>query len=137
MCNWILNPAVECRSRSTIALDKIQFFLVHQMLRGCSFDFAQKVNVIMTYICENWTFYWSYEKIKRILLNYIHFQTGHIIKLFLWYLWRCTVPVLWNWTNSTVLGHFVTRKFCLHELWYLLSFRICPQACLTHRLWEI
>ena len=48
-----------------------------------------------------------------------------------------TVPVLWNWTNSTILEHFVTQNFCLHELWNLHSFRICPQAYLTHRLWEI
>ena len=114
MCNWILNPAVECRSRSTIALDKIQFFLVHQMLRGCSFDFAQKVNVIMTYICENWTFYWSYENIKIILLNYIHFQICYLIKLFLWYLWRC----------SCISMYHISSMECMYSFWLLLTDRI-------------
>ena len=48
-----------------------------------------------------------------------------------------TVPVIWNWKNSTILGHFVTQNFCLHELWHLLSFRMCTKASLTYRLWEI
>ena len=48
-----------------------------------------------------------------------------------------TVPVIWNWKNSTILGHFVTQNFCLHELWNQLSFRMCSKASLTHRLWEI
>ena len=39
--------------------------------------------------------------------------------------------------NSTVFGHFVTQKSCLHELWNQLSFRMCSKASLTHRLWEI
>ena len=48
-----------------------------------------------------------------------------------------TVSVIWNCHYSTVLGHFVTENSCLHELWTLLSFEICPHASLTHRLWEI
>ena len=35
------------------------------------------------------------------------------------------------------MGHFVTQNFCLHELWHLLSFRMCTKASLTYRLWEI
>ena len=38
-----------------------------------------------------------------------------------------TVSVIWNCHYSTVLGHFVTQNFCLHEMWNLLSFEICPQ----------
>ena len=48
-----------------------------------------------------------------------------------------TVPVIWNWKNRCILGVFVTQKFCLHELWNLLSLRMCPKAFLTHKLWEI
>ena len=48
-----------------------------------------------------------------------------------------TVTQLWNCSNSTVLGHFVTQNFCLHKLWNLLSFRMCNKASLTNRLWVI
>ena len=48
-----------------------------------------------------------------------------------------TVPTIWNWKNSTVLGHFVIQKFCLHELSNKLSIKMCYKASLTHRLWEI
>ena len=44
---------------------------------------------------------------------------------------------LWNWSNRCIFGLFVTQNFCLHELWNLFSFKICPNASLTHRRWEI
>ena len=54
-------------------------------------------------------------------------------------IWQHTVRVtrIWNWSDCSVLGHFVKQKFCLFELWNLLSFRMCSKTYLTHRLWEI
>ena len=48
-----------------------------------------------------------------------------------------TVTRIWNWSDCSALGHFVTQWYCLLELWNPLSFRMCSKASLTHRLWEI
>ena len=49
----------------------------------------------------------------------------------------CTVLPEWNCPNDTVLRHFLTENFCLHDLWNLSSVIMCSKACLTHKLWEI
>ena len=84
-------------------------------------------------LVDTWNFTFGYSLGKGLCANLkVLFFVPSLMCSFL-----CTVTGIWNWKNSTVLGLFVTQKFCLHELWNQLSFKMCSKASLTHRLWEI